>query len=66
MGEILAFARRRNVNLVVVGKPIKPRWREILFGSVVDELVRRSGEIDVHVITAAETDSPKSPQIRQP
>ncbi|MGV3618438.1 MAG: DUF4118 domain-containing protein [Fimbriimonas sp.] len=52
VGEILLFARRRNANLVVVGKPIKPRWREILFGSVVDDLVRRSGEIDVQVITA--------------
>ena len=60
-GEILAFARRRNVSLVVVGKPIKARWREILFGSVVDELVRHSGEIDIHVITALvnTTDEPK-------
>lgn len=49
--EVLDYARRRNANLVVVGKPIKPRWRELLFGSVVDEMVRRSGEIDVHVIT---------------
>lgn len=58
---ILAYARQRNANLVVVGKPIKPRWREILFGSVVDEMVRRSGEIDVHVITGAvETGEQKS------
>lgn len=49
--EVLTYARRRNTNLVIVGKPIKPRWRELLFGSVVDEMVRRSGEIDVHVIT---------------
>jgi two-component system sensor histidine kinase KdpD len=52
VAEILDFARRKNANLVVVGKPIKPRWREIVFGSVVDDLVRRSGEIDVHVLTA--------------
>ena len=56
VGEIVAFARRRNVSMVVVGKPIKARWREILFGSVVDDLVRRSGEIDVHVITAERTE----------
>lgn len=54
VGEILNYARRRNANLVVVGKPIKARWRELLFGSVVDELVRRSGEIDVHVISGSE------------
>lgn len=50
-GEILTYARKHNVNLIVVGKPVRSRWREILFGSVVDELVRRSGEIDVHVVT---------------
>lgn len=65
-GEIVAFARRRNVNLVVVGKPIKARWREILFGSVVDELVRRSGEIDIHVITGEKTDDEPRRTVRLP
>ncbi|HWD37608.1 MAG TPA: sensor histidine kinase KdpD [Fimbriimonas sp.] len=54
VGEILRYAQLRNVSLIVVGKPIKPRWREILHGSVVDELVRRSGEISVQVITSEE------------
>ncbi|MDX2065022.1 MAG: DUF4118 domain-containing protein, partial [Fimbriimonadaceae bacterium] len=36
------------------------RWREMLFGSVVDDVLRRSGEIDVHVVT-----QPGEPQ-RQP
>ncbi|HLP00335.1 MAG TPA: DUF4118 domain-containing protein, partial [Fimbriimonas sp.] len=49
--EVLSLAQRKNASLIVVGKPIKPRWKEILYGSVVDELVRRSGDIDVHVIT---------------
>ncbi|MBW4696730.1 MAG: sensor histidine kinase KdpD [Aphanocapsa lilacina HA4352-LM1] len=49
--EILAFARERNVSKIVVGKPARPRWKEVLFGSVVDELVRRSGPIDVYVIS---------------
>lgn len=62
-GEILQLARQRNATLVVVGKPIKARWRELLFGSVVDELVRRSGEIDVHVITGEEK-HPKKPTLR--
>lgn len=52
VAEVMAFAQRRNATLIIVGKPIRPRWREILFGSVVDELVRASGDIDVHVITA--------------
>jgi two-component system sensor histidine kinase KdpD len=49
--EVLAYARRRNVTRIVLGKPARPRWRDRLFGSVVNELVRRSGDIDVSVIT---------------
>jgi two-component system sensor histidine kinase KdpD len=51
--EILNFARSRHATLIVVGKPIKNRLHEIVFGSVVDELVRRSGEINVYVLTNA-------------
>jgi two-component system sensor histidine kinase KdpD len=50
-GEVLAYARRRDASRIVVGKPARPRWRELLFGSVVNDLVRRSGDIDVYVIT---------------
>ncbi|MFI5386041.1 MAG: DUF4118 domain-containing protein [Fimbriimonadales bacterium] len=52
VSEILRIARDRNATRIVVGKPIKPRWREILFGSVVDVLVRKSADLDVLVITA--------------
>jgi two-component system, OmpR family, sensor histidine kinase KdpD len=48
---ILNYAHTRNVTKIVVGKPARPRWKEIVFGSTVDELVRRSGEIDVYVIS---------------
>lgn len=51
VGEILRISTERNATMVIVGKPVKPRWREILFGSVVDELIRRSGELNVQVIT---------------
>ena len=34
--EVLAYARRRNVTRIVLGKPARPRWRELLFGSVVE------------------------------
>jgi len=49
--EILRYARRRNVSKIVVGKPLHSRWRDVLFGSVRDELVRGSGGIDVYVIS---------------
>lgn len=50
--ELLEFAHSRNVTKILVGKPIRARWREALFGSVVEELVRKSGDVDVYVITS--------------
>lgn len=49
--EIVKCARQNNVSKIVIGKPAKPRWQEILRGSVVDDLIRNSGIIDVYVIT---------------
>lgn len=59
--EILNYARRRNISKIVVGKPAKPRWRELLFGSTVDALVRRSGVIDVYVIHGEHNDTESKP-----
>jgi len=49
--EILAYARDQNVTKIVVGKPTHARWRDLFGGSVLDRLVRGSGEVDVYVIT---------------
>lgn len=49
--ELVSYARRINASHIVIGKPDRPRWREIMFGSVVDELIRQSGNIDVYVIS---------------
>ena len=59
--ELLAFARRRNVNKILVGKPSRSRWHDRLKPSLVDDIVRQSGTIDVYVITGeagAETPRP--------
>jgi two-component system sensor histidine kinase KdpD len=47
---ILDFARRRNVTRIVLGKPRHPRWRDRLRGSLVDEVIRGSGDIEVTVL----------------
>jgi two-component system sensor histidine kinase KdpD len=49
--EVLTYARERNVTKIIVGKPTHPRWKDKVFGSMLDEVVRGSGEIDVYVIT---------------
>jgi two-component system sensor histidine kinase KdpD len=50
---LLNYARANNITKVVAGKPLRPRWRELLQGSVVDRLIRQSGPIDVYVISGA-------------
>jgi two-component system sensor histidine kinase KdpD len=52
--ELLAFARQRNVSKIICGKPSRSRWQDRLKQSLVDEIVRRSGDIDVFVITGEE------------
>ena len=49
--ELLSYARTRNVAKILVGKPVRARWKEWVFGSVVAELVQQSGETDIYVIT---------------
>jgi two-component system, OmpR family, sensor histidine kinase KdpD len=49
---VLAYARKHNVTKIVIGKPIRPRWREWFSGSVVDQLIYASGDIDVYVISS--------------
>jgi two-component system sensor histidine kinase KdpD len=49
--EILTYARNRNVSKIIIGKPTHARWKDKLFGSPLDEIVRGSGDIDVYVIS---------------
>jgi two-component system, OmpR family, sensor histidine kinase KdpD len=48
--DVVDYAREHNVTQIVIGKSTRSRWFEILHGSVVHELVRRSGNISVQVI----------------
>ncbi|HLP85571.1 MAG TPA: sensor histidine kinase KdpD, partial [Phycisphaerales bacterium] len=53
--ELIAFARSRNVSRIVVGKTERPRWKEVLFGSFIDNLIRESGDIDIYVVRGDES-----------
>src|SRR6266850_544453 len=56
--EILAYARSRNVSKLVIGKPTRGFWQRVFLGSIVDTLVRGSGEIDIYVISGDGTPTP--------
>jgi two-component system, OmpR family, sensor histidine kinase KdpD len=47
---ILRYAQHHNVTRLIVGKPTHSRLRDLVKGSLVEQLVRRSGGIDLHVI----------------
>ena len=49
--SILRYAQRHNVTRLIVGKPTHARIRDLWRGSLVEQLVRGSGGIDVHVIS---------------
>ena len=49
--DIINLATSRNVTRILIGKPRRPRWLEFFTGSLLSELVRRSGDIDVLVLT---------------
>ncbi len=52
--DILGYAYASNATHVVVGKSDRSRWFELLHGSVVRDLCRRSGPISIHVIAGGE------------
>src|SRR5215475_7653852 len=49
--DIIGYSQANNVTQIVIGKSERTRWFEIIHGSVVHDLVRRSGNISVHVIS---------------
>lgn len=62
--EIIRHAFASNVTHIVVGKPGKSRWRERLEGSTTNELIRRAGDISVHVISGHDRDASVMPGVK--
>jgi two-component system sensor histidine kinase KdpD len=49
---VMEYANAHNITKVVVGKPQHSRWLRLLRGSVVDQLIRQSENIDVYVVSS--------------
>jgi two-component system sensor histidine kinase KdpD len=52
--DVINFAHGNNVTQIIIGKSMRSRWFEIMRGSVVHDLVRRAGNIGVHVVPGDE------------
>jgi two-component system sensor histidine kinase KdpD len=48
---LLRYARSRNVSKIVLGKRQAPLWKRLLRGSVLDELIEASADIEIYAIS---------------
>ena len=51
---VIEYARQKNITKIIAGKPLRPRWMDIMRGSVIDQIIRNSARIDIYVVS--ETD----------
>ena len=51
---LLRFAKSENATQLVVGASGQSRWQELVRGSVINDILRASGTLDVHVIARGE------------
>ena len=63
--EILRFSRERNITKIIVGKPVVSRFWHRFRASLVDELVRSGGDVDVYV-TAGDAAPEEAPAQKPP
>lgn len=59
--EILRFAHERNITKLIVGKPVAGKLRDRFRASLVDQLVRKSRDIDVYVTAGDPDDEQTAP-----
>jgi len=68
-GELLRYAQAHNMTQIIIGKAQRPRWIEVFRPSLVHELLRRSQNVAIHVLTGETepetTASERRPLLRQ-
>lgn len=62
---VLEYTSRHNITKIVIGKPNKPRWRELLQPPIVDGVIRRSGAVDVVIVSFEKKLSAGDSQVRK-
>jgi two-component system sensor histidine kinase KdpD len=59
---LVSFARAENATQLLLGSTHRSRWAELTRGSVVNDVIRRAGNLDVHVISSASDVPDESPR----
>jgi two-component system sensor histidine kinase KdpD len=47
---VIDYAEAHNITKIVIGKPLKSRWQEMLRSSVGAQIIRKSSHFDIHVV----------------
>jgi two-component system sensor histidine kinase KdpD len=55
---VVHYARSHNITKIVAGKPLRSMFQQFLHRSVVDQIIQRSGTIDVYVISGGPDTTP--------
>jgi two-component system sensor histidine kinase KdpD len=61
---LVGFARNEHATQLVMGSSRQSRWAQLTHGSVINRVVRESGDIDVHIISTRLDNEPAA-EIRQ-
>jgi two-component system sensor histidine kinase KdpD len=59
---LISYALSKNISRIIIGKPGKRSLREIIFGSFIDKLTRKCGEIDLYLISGESEEEPPKKQ----
>ncbi len=62
--ELVRVAREHDATEIIVGRVPRPSWRMLRRGGVVNALMRRSGSIDVRVVSGEATSPATAPRPR--
>ncbi|SDR92817.1 two-component system, OmpR family, sensor histidine kinase KdpD [Paenibacillaceae bacterium GAS479] len=54
---IAEIARKRQITGIIVGQSAQSRWQELIRGSFTNELLRRVGKIDLHIVAVQRMDN---------
>jgi two-component system, OmpR family, sensor histidine kinase KdpD len=58
------FARAEHATQIILGATGRSRWRELTHGSVINSVIRASGDMDIHVISEDSEDEHRTPLVR--
>ncbi|MDR3475745.1 MAG: sensor histidine kinase KdpD [Devosia sp.] len=59
---VIGYSEANNIAHIIIGKSTRTFWFELLHGSVVHQLIRRSGDISVHVIAGKDAEGDAVPR----